>query len=407
MKLKFIEQTRHRLVARTHNGTTHQVREPYQVSIPKPPADWDARAIKGASILVLMLTMVSVVWSTYSIGHLLDGGVGFLAAAVFDLAWLVNVLLEWLSRFDAEKRRFSQYLGWALLAATMGAILWEGLDAGSAGLAVVGAAVSAFAKVLWLGIMRFVERDLSPADREWVAQEVSAANAKMAIASVRRMSARAEAAATMELLAAERMRTELADVVAEHAPALAATLTGTPAAVAQAAQQPAAIAPAVTPAGLAELVAALSGPVATAVSARLSGPVDNEPMDADIVTDTAAAVRPDNSAVRPATVIPQFIAPDIQESVLPDDAGRPADDQDDDEADAAPAGHPVSPAKVIRELLSAGVEEKRLLELVPLAIGRKLNDESVKREIRRQKGVLAAKADQGTEPEPLRTGQYL
>ncbi|MEV7394419.1 hypothetical protein [Streptomyces sp. NPDC091215] len=131
---------------------------------------------------------------------------------VFDLGWIVNILLEWLSRFDPAKRSFSKRLGWALLAATMGAILWHGLTLGSPALGVVGAAVSSFAKTLCFGVMRFIDRDLSEADAAWVRQEMSRANAALAVADVRRQVARAEGRAAAELLAAEQIRTRLSGV---------------------------------------------------------------------------------------------------------------------------------------------------------------------------------------------------
>lgn len=207
--MKFREEIRRQPVEHTVDGITHTIIKPQKVRVPVLPRDWDAVAVRSATGLVLGLTMLAVVWSTYSIGQLLHGGIGYAAAAIFDIAWLVNVLLEWLSRFDAGKRAFSRRLGWALLACTMGAIFWHGWQAGSVALGVVGAAVSMFAKVLWMGVMRFIDKDLSPEDAAWVRAEISAANAKLAIAGVRRQVARAEQTAALELLAAEQIRGEV------------------------------------------------------------------------------------------------------------------------------------------------------------------------------------------------------
>ncbi|WUD74613.1 hypothetical protein OG937_24425 [Streptomyces sp. NBC_00510] len=214
--MKFKEEIRRRAVEHTVDGVTHTISRPQKVRVPVLPRDWDQAAIRAASSLVLGLTALAIVWSTYSIGQLLNGGIGYAAAAIFDIAWLVNVLLEWLSRFDASKRAFSRRLGWALLACTMGAIFWHGLLMGSVALGVVGAAVSLFAKVLWMGIMRFVDKDLSPEDAAWVRAEISAANAKLAIAGVRRQVARAEQTAALELLAAEQVRNEVDQARAEQ-----------------------------------------------------------------------------------------------------------------------------------------------------------------------------------------------
>ncbi|WP_051744833.1 hypothetical protein [Streptomyces yerevanensis] len=209
MKLRTETHVRH--VPHTIDGVTHDVPEHYAVTIPALPRDWDRVALRAAASLVLALTLISVIWSTYSIGVLLGRGIGFAAAVVFDLAWMVNILLEWLSRFDPAKRGFSKRLGWALLAATMGAILWHGLSLGSPALGVVGAGVSLFAKTLWFGVMRFIDRDLSEADAAWVQQEMSRANAALAVADVRRQVARAEDRAAAELLAAEQIRTRLSN----------------------------------------------------------------------------------------------------------------------------------------------------------------------------------------------------
>lgn len=207
--MKFRTETLVRQVPHTIDGATHDVPEHYAVAVPVLPRDWDQVALRAAASLVLTLTVISVIWSTYCIGILLGRGAGFAAAVVFDLGWIVNILLEWLSRFDPAKRGFSKRLGWALLAATMGAILWHGLSVGRPALGVVGAGVSLFAKTLWFGVMRFVDRDLSKADAAWVRQEMSRANAALAIAGVRRQVARAEDQAAAELLATEQLRARL------------------------------------------------------------------------------------------------------------------------------------------------------------------------------------------------------
>src|SRR4029079_8428194 len=120
------------------------------VRMPVLPRNWDRIATRGVVGLVVTLTLAAIVWSTWSIGELLNGGPGYLAAAVFDLAWAVCLTLTYLARFDQEKEKFPNALGWWLLAATMGLIFWHGMTLHSVGMAVGGAAVSLFAKVLWL-----------------------------------------------------------------------------------------------------------------------------------------------------------------------------------------------------------------------------------------------------------------
>ncbi|MFD3698515.1 hypothetical protein ACFWUZ_20590 [Streptomyces sp. NPDC058646] len=208
--MKFLTETRHRLVDRTIDGTTNQVQEPYTVRMPKLPKDRDAMALVGVSGLVLALTLVAIVWSTYSIGQLLGGGVGYAAGVVFDAAWLAVLLLEWLARFDPAKREFPRKVGWGLALVAAAAIYLEGQLAGTWEMAAVGAAVSIVAKVLWWAVFKHIDKDLSPADAQWVAAEMSKTNAKLAIAGARRQAAKAEVAARLELLAAERELNEIA-----------------------------------------------------------------------------------------------------------------------------------------------------------------------------------------------------
>lgn len=209
--MKFRTETRRRPVEHTVDGVTHTINKPHQVRVPVLPADWDARAIKAASTLVLTLTAIAIVWSTVSIGQLLHGGAGYAAAALFDISWVTVLLLEWMARFDPDKRKFARNMGFALVAVTAGAIAWHGWLLGSTALAVVGAAVSVIAKALWMAIFKHVEKPLSDEDRQWVDAEMSKANAKLAVAGVRRRVAVAEVQARAEILAAEKLLNDLDD----------------------------------------------------------------------------------------------------------------------------------------------------------------------------------------------------
>ncbi|MCX4780923.1 hypothetical protein [Streptomyces sp. NBC_01264] len=208
--MKFVEEIRHRLVDRTIDGTTNQVSEPYSVRMPKLPRDKDTIALVGVSGLVLALTLVAIVWSTVSIGQLLGGGVGYAAGAVFDIAWLSVLVLEYLARFDPKKQELPRKVGLGLVLVAAAAIFLHGMEIGSWEMAAVGAAVSLVSKALWWAVFKHVDKELSPADSQWVAAEMSKANAKLAIASARRQAAKAEVHARLELLAAERDLNELA-----------------------------------------------------------------------------------------------------------------------------------------------------------------------------------------------------
>ncbi|MCZ4088478.1 hypothetical protein, partial [Streptomyces antarcticus] len=197
----------------TRDGTTHTYDKNVTSRIPMAPRNWDVVGIRAAASVVLGLTAVAVVWSTVSIGALLEGGVGYAAAGLFDAAWITCIILEVLARYDRDKRKFARVLGYILVAATMGAIFWHGWVAGSIPLAVVGAAVSAVAKVLWLGVLKFIDRDLGPADAAWLEGENSKAALMMARAQVQRQVARAEAGVIGELLAIEHQHREMAEAL--------------------------------------------------------------------------------------------------------------------------------------------------------------------------------------------------
>ncbi|MFC4611149.1 hypothetical protein ACFO9E_25645 [Streptomyces maoxianensis] len=224
--MKFRTETRTRPATHVIDGVANPITESYSVRTPVLPRDMDQLAVRAAAGLVLTLTAIAIVWSTVSIGSLLGGGVGYAAAVLADLSWLTVLVLEWLARFDPRKREFPRRLGWLLVAFAAGAIFWHGMLAGSVALAVVGASVSVVSKLLWLAVFRFIDRDLSEADAQWVAAEISKANAKLAVAGVRRQAAQAEARARLELLAAERVLSEL-DELTEQTPVKAELIAAT------------------------------------------------------------------------------------------------------------------------------------------------------------------------------------
>lgn len=352
--MRYKTEKRMRVISHGPEGQERALVENYTERVPKLPRDWDQLAIKAAAGLVLTLTLVAIVWSTTSIGGILHGVIGYAAASLFDISWIVNVILEWLSRFDRKKRRFSRVLGWALLVCTMGAIFWHGLLSHSIPLAVVGASVSMFAKVLWLGIMRFIDRELSELDQQWVEAEISRANAQLAVSGVRRQVARAENRAAMELLAAERERSEFA----------------------------------------AQFGLEASGAVSVPVESVFGDAVASRRHDAISPAGRAADVRPE---VAPAQVTEAETVPDVR----PDGPERPvlrpvfqapaASAEDEDEADAqVPALPKVSLASAIRGLVEGGVSDPKVIAAaLPSLTGRTPKPETVAREIRAAKSRLA------------------
>jgi hypothetical protein len=192
MKLRTPPPERRRVTVARPDGSTFETTKTVEFAPEAvPPRDWDVISTRAGVGLVLALTAVAVAWSTWSIGSLLHGGLGFLAATVFDLSWATCLILEWKARYDPDKRAFPRALGWALLVVTMGAIFWHG--APDWRMATVGALTSAIAKVLWLGIMSHIERELSQEDRDDLADRLSKAHTRQAVAIVDRQTLRVDA----------------------------------------------------------------------------------------------------------------------------------------------------------------------------------------------------------------------
>ncbi|MEU3565396.1 hypothetical protein [Kitasatospora sp. NPDC006786] len=198
-------RTTTRRVQAVHPVTGTPITRTEEVRTPVLPRDWDRVALRAVVGLVLALTLAAITWSTYSIGELLAGGIGYAAAAIFDAAWVVCLLLEWMSRYEPDRRAFPRNLGWCLLVVTMLAIGTHGVrEQDSYAAAIFGAGVSLFAKVLWLGVLAHIHRDLSPDDQALIEVERSRAHTTLALSSTRRQVARVEEAAALELLAMEQ-----------------------------------------------------------------------------------------------------------------------------------------------------------------------------------------------------------
>lgn len=192
MKFRTPAPERQPLTVTRPDGSTFETTKTVEFAPePVPPKDWDVISTRVAVGMVLALTLVAVAWSTWSIGELLHGGIGYLAAIVFDLSWGTALILEWKSRFDPDKRAFPQLLGWGLLAVTMGAIFWHAWP--DLRYAVVGATVSGVAKILWLGIMKHIEVDLTQRDRDDLRDRTSRGHVRMAFAAVDRAVMRTDA----------------------------------------------------------------------------------------------------------------------------------------------------------------------------------------------------------------------
>ncbi|WP_256789858.1 hypothetical protein [Frankia sp. AvcI1] len=165
-----------------------------QVQEPIPPRDWDATALRAVTTLVVLLTLISVAWSTASIAHLLGAGpIGYLAATVFDAAWITALGMTYLVRHRPDRRSTVDRLGWTLVAVTVTAIGVEGWQTGGAATACAGAAVSLIAKGLWWALGRATRPSLSDLDSQWLAARLSALAAQRAAVAMQRQVVREQA----------------------------------------------------------------------------------------------------------------------------------------------------------------------------------------------------------------------
>ncbi|MCY0932347.1 hypothetical protein OTB20_40615 [Streptomyces sp. H27-H1] len=391
----------------TRDGKTHTYDKPVTSRVPMAPRNWDVVGIRAAASVVLGLTAVAVIWSTVSIGALLEGGVGYAAAGLFDAAWITCIILEVLARYDRDKRKFARVLGYILVAATMGAIFWHGWVAGSIPLAVVGAAVSAVAKVLWLGVLKFIDRDLGPADAAWLEGENSKAALMLARAQVQRQVARAEAGVIGELLAIEHQHREMAEALGmtrEEYQELRVRALGA------ADSTPVAAIPVGKPTEVTEL------PEVTEVSVERA-PVGNLGQTSGITnTQVNTGTVPAIALVVPAPI--DFGKPeaDLGKPVSPVglptplaasvEMGKPAHSAD--RASGKPLGKPLSGtiAEAVRVAVSMEIfDTDAIAAKVPELMEMQPNRYSVRREINRQRPAIdAAKAAQ---EEKAQTGLYM
>ncbi|MFI5640318.1 protein transporter Sec31 [Streptomyces goshikiensis] len=203
--MKTRSKQRTRLVPHVINGKEHEVKEQYEVEFPVLPKDWDDLVLKAVLATTCAVIVGAVAWSTVSIGDLLSQAaptwVSYLVAGVFDLAWIICMATEWLSRYDPRKAKLPRAAGWVALAISMGAIFTHGNVAGSVWVGVFGAVVSALAKGMWLVVMRHTARDLDGKARQWVEAETAEVNAQLAMITVTRQLNRTRARAADELAA--------------------------------------------------------------------------------------------------------------------------------------------------------------------------------------------------------------
>lgn len=177
---------------------------------PALPADWTQRGLVAALALAGLITVATVVYSTMSVAELLGGWWGYAGGMVFDAAWLVTLLLSVVHRYDPERRRAADRIGWALLAVSMAVLAAHGIRVDDWGQAVGGPAVSLVAKLLWHTVLSSMSRPLSADAAAWLAAERDEAYAELAIADTAQQVLRSRGRAAQVRAALEAKYGELA-----------------------------------------------------------------------------------------------------------------------------------------------------------------------------------------------------
>ncbi|MFC8332774.1 hypothetical protein [Streptomyces olivaceus] len=152
--VRYVKTTVYDVEARTFEGETSYRQVPRTAWVPAPPRDWDAMVARALVCAAILGTVLSLGWSTESIGHLLDRTgsdvTAYAVAIVFDVVWLACQAREWLEREYPERAEGAKAGGYVCLILAMAAIFANGYEAGETIAGASGAAVSALAKFLWV-----------------------------------------------------------------------------------------------------------------------------------------------------------------------------------------------------------------------------------------------------------------
>lgn len=194
-----------RTVPVERGGKTHMVSKEFAVSVPRPPRDWDAIALRAVSAAAALAVAGAVTWSTVAIGGLLSGmapeWAAYTVSGVFDLAWIICMTLEWLSRYDRGRAVLPIACGWVALGVSVGLIALHGHMGGSLVLGVCGGAVSVLAKGMWTVVMRHSAVEMDEDSRARLEAERASVNSRLAVTAARRQLTRTESRTAAEALA--------------------------------------------------------------------------------------------------------------------------------------------------------------------------------------------------------------
>ncbi|WP_413808162.1 hypothetical protein [Streptomyces sp. OE57] len=164
--VRYVKRTVYDLEATTLDGETTYREVERTIRVPAPPRDWDLFLVRGLIGGALLVTTLSLIWSTNSIGGLLALSASAIAAysvaVIFDVAWLSCQAREWLDRRDPERAKIPRRFGYVALIVTMAAIVVHGYVLGELASGLVGAAVSGLAKAMWINVLGYYAVPLDP-----------------------------------------------------------------------------------------------------------------------------------------------------------------------------------------------------------------------------------------------------
>ncbi|MFD4968935.1 protein transporter Sec31 [Streptomyces sp. NPDC058424] len=193
MKTRPVQRTR--LVPHTINGKTEMVLDRYTVDLPVPPRDWDRTVLNAVTATASVLVAAAVVWSTASIGDLLSrvtiAPAAYAAAVAFDLAWILCMAVEWLSRYDPARAELPRKMGHGALVVAMLAVGAHGWLADQVTIGIIGAAVSGIVKTLWTVVLRHHAKPLDDKTQQWVDKQRAEAGGELAMVAINRELTRA------------------------------------------------------------------------------------------------------------------------------------------------------------------------------------------------------------------------
>ena len=162
--VRHVKTTVYDVEATTVDGETTYRQVPRTEWVPAPPRDWDAVVARALVCAAVLGTVLSMGWSTDSIGTLLartaSAVTAYSVAIVFDVVWLACQAREWLERDNPERASNARNAGYLFLVIAMAAIFANGYEAGETVAGAGGAAVSALAKYLWVLALGYYAVDL-------------------------------------------------------------------------------------------------------------------------------------------------------------------------------------------------------------------------------------------------------